>query len=139
MITVCKINDKSDSNRDNLLIETFETSSVYNLSKTIQERTKIDPKNMVIYYSRKLMVPQKALAEYGIYKDEDIPSSKKEFYKIKIIEKKVNPAKNMLSLGLNSSFYKINSVRKVEWEEDAPWYREVQNGLNWVAYCKNIG
>lgn len=26
---------------------------------------------------------------------------------------------------------------KVQWQEEAPWYREVQDGLNWFAYCTN--
>jgi hypothetical protein len=26
---------------------------------------------------------------------------------------------------------------KVQWKTEAPWYREVQDGLNWFAYCVN--
>jgi hypothetical protein len=78
------------------------------------------------------MNASKSLSEYGVYSD------KEEFYRIKLIEK-LYCKSNKLSIGLNPSFYKINSVRRVEWEEDAPWYRESQNGLNWIGYCKNLG
>ena len=28
-------------------------------------------------------------------------------------------------------------IFKGEWKVNAPWYCEAQNGLNWIAYCKN--
>ena len=28
-------------------------------------------------------------------------------------------------------------MKKVNWRTDGRWYRQVHNGLNWFAYCKN--
>jgi hypothetical protein len=28
-------------------------------------------------------------------------------------------------------------VRKVGWKEDAPWFREISDGLSWLSYCRN--
>lgn len=28
---------------------------------------------------------------------------------------------------------------RVGWKEDAPWYREISDGMSWFAYCKNYG
>ena len=28
-------------------------------------------------------------------------------------------------------------MHKVKWKDVAPWYHEVQDGLNWFAYCAN--
>lgn len=118
-------------NKDTITVETFESTSVHNLAKIVEDRTNLEAKDMVFYFSSTLMNKSKSLSEYGIYSD------KEEFYRIRLIEKVYKDKK--LSIGLNPSFYKINSVRRVEWENNAPWYRESQNGLNWIAYCKNLG
>lgn len=56
-------------------------------------------------------------------------------YKIKIvIFEKVG---NKLKLNLDFTFNKINSIRKVSWANEAPWYREVSDGRNWFCYCLN--
>ena len=85
------------------------------------------------------MANSKTLAECDIHlRSVEGQESRRDFHRIKIIEKKFNKDKGMLSIGLNASYYRINSVRKYEWESDAPWYREAQDGLNWIAYCKNL-
>lgn len=82
----------------------------------------------------------KSLGEWDIHsRSVEGQESRRDFHRIKVIEKKFNIDKGMLSIGLNASYYRINSVRKYAWEDDAPWYREAQDGLNWIAYCKNLG
>jgi len=27
---------------------------------------------------------------------------------------------------------------RVDWKEDAPWFREIQDGMSWLGYCKNL-
>jgi hypothetical protein len=106
----------------------------------VQKQVGVKRKNMLLYFDRKLMDPNKSLAEYGIYTHgTKIDRTSQDFYRVKLIEKRVNPKKGILSLGLNTSFYKINSVRKVDWEADAPWFRETRDGLNWVSYCNKVG
>jgi hypothetical protein len=139
LLSICSVNGNKGESKDNIFIETYETASVFDLSKTLESRTNIKSENMVFYHSRKLMKMSKTLGEYGIHSKPKDNSNSNDFYRVKVIEKKMNKDKHMLSLGLNPSFYKINSVRKVDWNTDAPWYSEAQDGFNWIAYCKNLG
>ena len=58
------------------------------------------------------------------------------FLKIKCIEK---TSIGWASIGQSNVFYKIRSLRKVNFNEEAPSYRTASNGFHWIAYCKNIG
>ena len=42
-----------------------------------------------------------------------------------------------VSLGIDFTFNTIKNVKKVNWKEDAPWYREITDGLSWLCYCHN--
>ncbi len=42
-----------------------------------------------------------------------------------------------MSLGIDFTFNTIKNVKKVGWKEDAPWYREISDGLSWLCYCHN--
>ena len=34
-------------------------------------------------------------------------------------------------------FNHLRNVKKVNWKQEAPWYCEVRDGLNWFGYCLN--
>ena len=40
-------------------------------------------------------------------------------------------------IGLALDFNKVRDVRKVNFSESAPDFREAKDGLNWIAYCMN--
>lgn len=40
-------------------------------------------------------------------------------------------------LGIDFTFNTIKDVKKVNWKESAPWYREIYDGFCWLAYCNN--
>ena len=40
-------------------------------------------------------------------------------------------------MGMDFRFNQLRQVMKVQCQEEAPWFREVQDGLNWFAYCVN--
>ena len=40
-------------------------------------------------------------------------------------------------LGIDFSFNTIKTVKKVNWKNEAPWYREISDGLSWIGYCFN--
>lgn len=42
-----------------------------------------------------------------------------------------------LSLGIDFTFNTIKNVKKVNWKEDAPWFREISDGFCWLCYCQN--
>lgn len=42
-----------------------------------------------------------------------------------------------MSLGIDFTFNTIKNVKKVAWKEDAPWYREISDGMCWLCYCQN--
>ena len=41
------------------------------------------------------------------------------------------------NLGIDFTFNIIKDVRKVHWQEEAPWYREIEDGFSWLCYCRN--
>jgi len=38
---------------------------------------------------------------------------------------------------LDFTFNTIKDVKKVDWKQQAPWYREITDGFCWLAYCQN--
>ncbi|CAI2365047.1 unnamed protein product [Moneuplotes crassus] len=115
-----------------LRISTYGSSSVYNLCKIIEKKFGLKEKNLVLYFLNKQLCRSKSLVEHGIYEERE------EAYRIKAIEKAKGKGTKKISLALDPNFYKINSVRKNSFKSSAPWYCEAQNGLNWIAYCKNL-
>ena len=41
------------------------------------------------------------------------------------------------ALGIDFSFNTIKDVKKVNWKEEAPWFREISDGFCWLCYCMN--
>lgn len=42
-----------------------------------------------------------------------------------------------VSLGIDFTFNTIKNVKKVTWKQDAPWFREITDGMCWLCYCQN--
>ena len=42
-----------------------------------------------------------------------------------------------LAPSIDLTFNSIKEVKKVSWKDSAPWFREIEDGFCWVAYCKN--
>ena len=40
-------------------------------------------------------------------------------------------------LDIDFTFNTIKNVKKVQWKDEAPWYREINDGFCWLAYCNN--
>lgn len=40
-------------------------------------------------------------------------------------------------MGIDFTFNTIKDVKKVSWKDSAPWYREINDGFVWLAYCNN--
>ncbi|CDW78307.1 UNKNOWN [Stylonychia lemnae] len=58
-------------------------------------------------------------------------------FELSLVVKKFNPLNNRISVGLDFTFNSLRNVKRVNWQENAPWFRESQDGLNWLCYCKN--
>eukprot|EP00347_Sterkiella_histriomuscorum_P016676 403352282 len=58
-------------------------------------------------------------------------------HRLSLVLKKVNPINKRISVGLDFTFNSLRNVKRVNWQPDAPWFRETQDGLNWICYCKN--
>jgi hypothetical protein len=41
-------------------------------------------------------------------------------------------------VGLDFTFNALRNVHRVGWQQDAPFFREITDGLSWFAYCKNM-
>lgn len=42
-------------------------------------------------------------------------------------------------VGLDFTFNALRNVHRVGWQSDAPFFREISDGLSWFAYCKLRG
>ena len=62
----------------------------------------------------------------------DIPQ-----FSINLIIKKINPASKKLSVPLDFTFNALRNVKRVNWKSEAPWFREITDGMSWLGYCKN--
>lgn len=57
---------------------------------------------------------------------------------MQLLIKRVNPETHKVSVGLDFTFNALRNVKRVGWQNDAPWFREISDGLSWFAYCKNL-
>lgn len=68
------------------------------------------------------------------------PSAEKlkmQEFPMQLIVKRVNPENHRVSVGLDFTFNALRNVKRVAWKNDAPWFREITDGMSWFAYCKN--
>lgn len=49
----------------------------------------------------------------------------------------VRKTKKSFSIGLDLTFAAMNNIKKIKFDEDAPNYREVSDGMSLFCYCKN--
>ena len=40
-------------------------------------------------------------------------------------------------MGIDFTFNTIKNIRKVNWKDNAPWFREISDGMSWLCYCEN--
>ena len=45
--------------------------------------------------------------------------------------------KQLAGGSIDLSFNTIKDIKKVSWQNEAPWFREIEDGFCWVAYCTN--
>jgi hypothetical protein len=72
----------------------------------------------LVVIKKKKVVPKLNFAMSG---DESCSSKNDENYKI--------------AMGIDFTFNTIKNVKKVNWKDDAPWFREITDGFCWLCYC----
>ena len=77
-----------------------------------------------------------AVMEQQLMQDQKLGD---KIFQINSFAKFINEKTNHLQLGVDFSFNTLRNVQRVDWKEESktPWYREVSDGLSWIAYCKN--
>lgn len=40
-------------------------------------------------------------------------------------------------MGIDFTFNTIKNVKKVQFKQESPWFREIKDGFNWFCYCVN--
>jgi hypothetical protein len=53
------------------------------------------------------------------------------------VMKSASSKSSQISVCIDFRFNLLRNVKKVNWKNKPPWYREVHDGLNWFGYCKN--
>jgi len=66
---------------------------------------------------------------------DDTESSSPRFLKLKLLTKQSG---NKFKLGLDFSFNYLKSLKKINWDEEAPSFREISDGVCLICYCQNM-
>ena len=64
-------------------------------------------------------------------------SLKIPLFALNLIVKKKNPKTLKFSVGLDFTFNTLRNVKRVNWQQNAPWFRETSDGMSWLGYCNN--
>jgi hypothetical protein len=140
-IKVCR---PDDSSRE-IVIKTYPSISILQLKQMIFARTNVPVHDQTLSYNGSNLDDKSYLFDFNI-KDaddsmvinaDDINSTTTTRpYELFMFFRK-NKDKSRFALGIDFSFNYIKNVTKLDWDEKAPWYREVSDGLSWVCYCRN--
>lgn len=130
---------------NDLIIKIYPCCTISHLKDIIEKQAGITAATQSLYFNGILLGNEKLLSDYNIRDQEDSMncSSIEEAhattttrpFEIHLFARAHKKGK--MSLGIDFSFNTIKNVKKVGWTEDAPWFREVTDGLSWFCYCRN--
>jgi len=127
------------------------TTSVFMIKHIILNRTKIDLTEQLLYMDNRILQDKELISDIhsscllpleGGSKSKSFDcgsvdyteTSSPRFLKLKLITKQ---SKSKFKLGLDFSFNYLKSLKKINWEDDAPSYREISDGVCLICYCGN--
>ncbi len=158
--TLTKLKIKIDKSILKLVIEIYEknierlsidlsfSTSIYLLKKLVEIKTKIPSQEQMIYLNNMKLQDEDTFFELifkNTYEREtrsksvdrtslttDISSPR--ITKLKLLRKK----NKSLSLGLDFSFNYMKNLHKMNWDNLAPSFREIEDGMSIICYCLNM-
>jgi len=117
---------KQSKNDKHWELITYPTCSILFLKRLILQTVELW--DISLNYNSQTLKDDKLLKDYNIEPSQTA--------KISIVPLLLSNT-NKLNINIDFTFHTINSVRKVEWDQEAPWFWEVSDGWNWICYCLN--
>jgi hypothetical protein len=137
-----------EKNIERLSIDLSFSTSIYLLKKLVEIKTKIPSQEQMIYLNNLKLQDEDTFFEL-IFKntyERDTRSksvdrtslttdiSSPRITKLKLLRKK----NKSLSLGLDFSFNYMKNLHKMNWDNLAPSFREIEDGMSIICYCLNM-
>jgi hypothetical protein len=134
---------------EKIVIKISTCASVFMTKFIIQNETKIDLREQVLYMDSRILEDSQLISDlqsnFFNEKDfksksfdvsiDDTESSSPRYLKLKLLTKKSG---NKFKLGLDFSFNYLKSLKKINWDEEAPSFREISDGICLISYCQNL-
>jgi hypothetical protein len=135
-------------NLEKVVLNLSICASIYMIKKIIEKKTKIDSKEQVLYMDNRILNDSESISDFHSLNNFDkymksksfdgsidqTETSSPRFLKLKLLLKQSG---SKFKLGLDFSFNYLKSLKKINWDEDAPDYREITDGLCLICYCQN--
>jgi len=134
---------------EKMVLKISTCASVFMIKFIIQNETKIDLREQVLYMDNRILEDREHISDlqsnFFNEKDfksksfdvsiDDTESSSPRFLKLKLLTKQSG---NKFKLGLDFSFNYLKSLKKINWDEEAPSFREISDGVCLICYCQNM-
>ena len=134
---------------DKIVFYLSQSVSVYYIKKLISEKTNFKQNDTMLFYGNKMLRDHQIISEednWVNYKQSinspqtsngnlNTDSSSAKSITLKLVKRKSHSSS--LSFGLDMSFNHLKTLTKIKWAEQAPDFREVDDGMCLICYCTN--
>jgi len=140
---------------DKIVLYLSQSVSVYHIKKLLAEKTNLKLNETMLFYGNKILRDDQIISEeilqnlkdnWTNYKPENSPSTpglrtlpttsnSPRTINLKLVKRKGHS--NSLSFGLDFSFNYLKTLTKIKFNNDAPDFREVDDGMCLICYCRN--
>lgn len=151
--------DMFQENIDKIIFFLSQSVSVYYLKKLIVEKTNTKAGETILFYGNKVLREDQIISEeilqtlkdnWANYKPLNSPitpnttldqtslntySSSPKSINLKLVRRKNHS--NSFSFGIDMSFNHLKCLTKIKWNDEAPDFREVNDGMCLICYCTN--
>lgn len=95
---------------------------------------KITLQRIGLIFNGSALRDENMLEDYGMSTDTSFASNSAMLaFEVELEVK--DKSKMKKSLSLDFKFNQIKDIKKVKWDREAPWYREIEDGMTWIGYC----
>lgn len=132
---------------ENLSMELSYSTSIYLLKKLIEFKTKIPIEEQLIYLNNSKLQDadtfQHMILKNSLNRQTRSPINEQTLSTGDISSPRVTKLKLLrknnkgLCLGLDFSFNYMKNLQKMNWDNIAPSFREIEDGLSIICYCMN--
>ena len=127
------------------------SSSVYLVKRMIEEKTQIKLKEQILYLNKTILPNESSFCEImnnsqsGVDKktersksfDRTSVSTEMSTPRYLLLKLLIQKSNHNFCLGLNFSFNYMKNLKKINWDNSAPSFREIEDGISLICYCQS--